>query len=291
MRRFEHLSPASLEEAAAALSAKPARAMAGGTDVLGELKDEIHAEYPQLVVDLKTIAGLDYVRSDQEGSANRGTYEARYRRRRSGRYGRLSRFGISRGKRRVAANTADGDRRRQHMSKHPMLVLLGAGRQVPLHEEGWKRLLCSGGRQQIPLRLRWCPVPADSLRVRVPGRYRDPVLCCCSAERGSCGCRPQDHVTQSHAGHHRPRMSSLLRNGMQPISGRRVGVDQGRRACRWRLSAEPLGRSRPGARPRYGERSCRRRRRPGGSFGRLLLANVWATKSPFSTVSTVPAAC
>jgi NADPH-dependent glutamate synthase beta subunit-like oxidoreductase len=67
VRRFEHLSPASLEEAAAALSTRPARAMAGGTDVLGELKDEIHAEYPQLVVDLKTIAGLDYVRSDQEG--------------------------------------------------------------------------------------------------------------------------------------------------------------------------------------------------------------------------------
>lgn len=67
MRRFEHLSPASLEEATAALSAKPARAMAGGTDVLGELKDEIHAEYPRLVVDLKAIVGLDYVRSDTEG--------------------------------------------------------------------------------------------------------------------------------------------------------------------------------------------------------------------------------
>lgn len=41
--------------------------MAGGTDVLGEIKDEIHAECPRLIVDLKTIPGLEYVRSDGQG--------------------------------------------------------------------------------------------------------------------------------------------------------------------------------------------------------------------------------
>ncbi len=61
MRPFNHLNATSLEEAAAALKQPGALAMAGGGDLLGALKDDIFEEYPRLVVNLKTIPGLDKV--------------------------------------------------------------------------------------------------------------------------------------------------------------------------------------------------------------------------------------
>ena len=59
MRAFNHLNAASLEEASAALKQPGSLAMAGGGDLLGALKDDIFEEYPKLVVNLKTIPGLD----------------------------------------------------------------------------------------------------------------------------------------------------------------------------------------------------------------------------------------
>ena len=38
--------------------------MAGGTDLLGTLKDEIFPEYPETVIDLKTIEGMDAIEED-----------------------------------------------------------------------------------------------------------------------------------------------------------------------------------------------------------------------------------
>ncbi|MFA6577473.1 MAG: FAD binding domain-containing protein [Elusimicrobiota bacterium] len=69
MRNFDHLSAKSLKEAAAALSGAKGRALAlaGGTDALGALKDNIHKESPALIVDLKTIPGLNYIREDKRG--------------------------------------------------------------------------------------------------------------------------------------------------------------------------------------------------------------------------------
>src|SRR3989339_898807 len=55
LRNFKHISASSLTEATAILSKGKASAIAGGTDLLGVLKDKIHAESPELVVDLKTI--------------------------------------------------------------------------------------------------------------------------------------------------------------------------------------------------------------------------------------------
>ncbi|MBR4703895.1 MAG: FAD binding domain-containing protein [Oscillospiraceae bacterium] len=59
MRPFNHLNPATLEEAAEALRQPGSVAMAGGGDLLGALKDDIAREYPKLVVNLKSIPGLD----------------------------------------------------------------------------------------------------------------------------------------------------------------------------------------------------------------------------------------
>jgi len=61
MRPFNHLNAVSLEEASAALKQSGTVAMAGGGDLLGMLKDDIAREYPRLVVNLKTIPGLDSI--------------------------------------------------------------------------------------------------------------------------------------------------------------------------------------------------------------------------------------
>lgn len=67
MKKFEHLQVKSLKEAAAVLSGGRALAIAGGTDALGGLKDRIHKESPEVVVDLKTIPGLNYISEDKSG--------------------------------------------------------------------------------------------------------------------------------------------------------------------------------------------------------------------------------
>ena len=68
MKKFDYLPAKSLKEAASVLSgAGGVLAIAGGTDALGALKDKIHKESPGLVVDLKTIPGLNYIAEDKRG--------------------------------------------------------------------------------------------------------------------------------------------------------------------------------------------------------------------------------
>lgn len=64
MRRFDHLNATSIQEATSALKNKSAVFIAGGTDLIGRLKDEILPGYPELIVNLKTIQGLDYVHEE-----------------------------------------------------------------------------------------------------------------------------------------------------------------------------------------------------------------------------------
>jgi NADPH-dependent glutamate synthase beta subunit-like oxidoreductase/CO/xanthine dehydrogenase FAD-binding subunit len=44
-----------------------AKPIAGGTDLLGVLKDRILPEYPEAIINLKTIQGLDYIKEDAKG--------------------------------------------------------------------------------------------------------------------------------------------------------------------------------------------------------------------------------
>lgn len=62
MKRSEHLSPTSVQEAVRLLSAQNARAMAGGTDLVMLMKDGIVPT--DRVVDLKAIPGMDTIRSE-----------------------------------------------------------------------------------------------------------------------------------------------------------------------------------------------------------------------------------
>jgi len=69
VRPFKHLNATSLDAAISALAEADGRAavIAGGTDVLGILKDGIHPGYPELVVNLKTVPGLAGIREDARG--------------------------------------------------------------------------------------------------------------------------------------------------------------------------------------------------------------------------------
>ena len=69
MKHFKHMQASSAEEAANEAKGSTAWVMAGGTDLLGTLKDEIFPEYPETVIDLKTIDGLDGIA--EEGDALR----------------------------------------------------------------------------------------------------------------------------------------------------------------------------------------------------------------------------
>ncbi|MFC2165820.1 FAD-dependent oxidoreductase [Acidobacteriota bacterium] len=68
MKSFKHVNAKSLEEAVDILEKhkKKARAIAGGTDLLGTMKDKIHSEYPDLLVNLKTIEGLAYIKENED---------------------------------------------------------------------------------------------------------------------------------------------------------------------------------------------------------------------------------
>jgi xanthine dehydrogenase YagS FAD-binding subunit len=62
MKTFKHIDAKTVSEAAAALAGGKATLIAGGTDLLGRLKDEILADYPGTVVNIKSIPGLDYIK-------------------------------------------------------------------------------------------------------------------------------------------------------------------------------------------------------------------------------------
>jgi NADPH-dependent glutamate synthase beta subunit-like oxidoreductase/CO/xanthine dehydrogenase FAD-binding subunit len=70
MKKFRHVSAGSIEEVTAILEecAGTARIIAGGTDLLGEMKDSIlpDAGYPEVLIDIKNIPGLDYVREEND---------------------------------------------------------------------------------------------------------------------------------------------------------------------------------------------------------------------------------
>ena len=71
MRNFAHIDARSLEEAVEVLNryGKRASIIAGGTDLLGKMKDEILPTYPEALVNIKTIPGLDFIAERNGGLA------------------------------------------------------------------------------------------------------------------------------------------------------------------------------------------------------------------------------
>lgn len=66
MKSFVHITARSIEEALATLSEYPGKVMlnAGGTDLLGVLKDQFLPAETGAIVDIKKIAGLDYLKEE-----------------------------------------------------------------------------------------------------------------------------------------------------------------------------------------------------------------------------------
>ncbi len=64
LRKFNYLNPATVIEASAALDKGNAAPIAGGTDLLGTLRFEVLPDYPEVVVNLKNIPGLNYIREE-----------------------------------------------------------------------------------------------------------------------------------------------------------------------------------------------------------------------------------
>jgi len=66
MKKFAHFNSTTIEEAVSMLRRYGERAnvIAGGTDLLGKMKDEILPSYPEALINLKTISGLDFIEED-----------------------------------------------------------------------------------------------------------------------------------------------------------------------------------------------------------------------------------
>lgn len=67
MKYFEHESAATFDEAVSLLKESPKGktvVMAGGSDLIGVLKEQILEDYPEKVVDLKTVRGGEYIKQD-----------------------------------------------------------------------------------------------------------------------------------------------------------------------------------------------------------------------------------
>jgi xanthine dehydrogenase YagS FAD-binding subunit len=65
MKAFNHTNAKTLVEAKTALAGGKAAIIAGGTDLIGMLKDNIlHPSYPSNLINIKTIPGLDYIKEE-----------------------------------------------------------------------------------------------------------------------------------------------------------------------------------------------------------------------------------
>ena len=69
MKLFKHVNGNTLNAAVQILeeNREKSKIFAGGTDLLGTLKDRIHKAYPEVLVNIKTIKELDYIREDEDG--------------------------------------------------------------------------------------------------------------------------------------------------------------------------------------------------------------------------------
>jgi xanthine dehydrogenase YagS FAD-binding subunit len=69
VKAFKHINATSVDDAISLMRSYDGRANlnAGGTDLLGVLKDEILPAYPEALINIKTIPGLDEVEENKKG--------------------------------------------------------------------------------------------------------------------------------------------------------------------------------------------------------------------------------
>lgn len=67
LRKFEHINARTLDEAVSILRQYGDKAwvMAGGTDLIGTMRFEVLHDYPEVVINLKTIPGMNYIKEEE----------------------------------------------------------------------------------------------------------------------------------------------------------------------------------------------------------------------------------
>lgn len=63
-KKFAHIDAKTVDEAASILRTSKAAVISGGTDLLGAMRFEILPDYPEVIVNLKSIPGMDYVKEE-----------------------------------------------------------------------------------------------------------------------------------------------------------------------------------------------------------------------------------
>jgi xanthine dehydrogenase YagS FAD-binding subunit len=64
LKKFAHVNAKTIDEAASLLRAGHAAVLSGGTDLLGTLRFEVLPIYPEVLVNLKTIPGMEYIKEE-----------------------------------------------------------------------------------------------------------------------------------------------------------------------------------------------------------------------------------
>lgn len=66
MKEFIHINADTIDKAISLLNMYKGKAkiIAGGTDLLGTLKGQIHPTYPEVIINIKTIPGLEYIKEE-----------------------------------------------------------------------------------------------------------------------------------------------------------------------------------------------------------------------------------
>ena len=74
MRTFKHLNALSIHEVTSTLKANGRKAsiIAGGTDLLGRMQDNVSPAYPEIIINIKDIANLDHI-TEENGILHIGT--------------------------------------------------------------------------------------------------------------------------------------------------------------------------------------------------------------------------
>jgi xanthine dehydrogenase YagS FAD-binding subunit len=69
MKRFRYINPFTIDDAVSILRhyGRRAKIIAGGTDLLGQLKNRIHPTYPEVIVNIKTIPEIEHIVEDGGG--------------------------------------------------------------------------------------------------------------------------------------------------------------------------------------------------------------------------------
>ena len=62
IKKFAHVNAKTVDEAAAILTKGKTAIISGGTDILGTMRFEILPDYPEILVNLKSISGMDYIK-------------------------------------------------------------------------------------------------------------------------------------------------------------------------------------------------------------------------------------